>query len=350
MYNLNVDLAASAANAVNSLLSESGGNTPRTPEILNSLIAMTSPLDDLQFVNGVAKRAAIATDSAASPASAAAAPAASSCDSNSSSSGCGSAADSPCGSNPPSVQHTCSQLIKAGLKLTIEQKRKLNSRGGSQDEDLLDLDKVSKRIKRDASESEDDRIKLETGLTPEDEERRRRRRERNKIAATKCRLKKRERTANLVHESETLEAQNIDLKQQMQQLQSQKQSLMDILSVHRPLCRHNIGPVTRDHLYRLPPVTSVMESHNYSRPSSVEPPFKSQYGPESFPNCRPSSVDIAFSRTAYGKANNPQPPSIIIEEVSDEYEFTNLDDYGYASPCHNYQSYGGSGMDNGCMA
>jgi hypothetical protein len=35
-------------------------------------------------------------------------------------------------------------------------------------------------------------------LTAEDEERRRRRRERNKIAATKCRLKKRERTVNLV--------------------------------------------------------------------------------------------------------------------------------------------------------
>lgn len=38
-------------------------------------------------------------------------------------------------------------------------------------------------------------------LTPEDEERRRRRRERNKIAATKCRLKKREKTFNLVHVS-----------------------------------------------------------------------------------------------------------------------------------------------------
>lgn len=52
-------------------------------------------------------------------------------------------------------------------------------------------------------------------LTPEDEERRRRRRERNKIAATKCRMKKRERTVNLVTESEVLETQNIDLKAQL---------------------------------------------------------------------------------------------------------------------------------------
>lgn len=38
-------------------------------------------------------------------------------------------------------------------------------------------------------------------LTAEDEERRRRRRERNKIAATKCRLKKRERTTHLMQVS-----------------------------------------------------------------------------------------------------------------------------------------------------
>lgn len=38
-------------------------------------------------------------------------------------------------------------------------------------------------------------------LTAEDEERRRKRRERNKIAATKCRLKKREKTTNLMQVS-----------------------------------------------------------------------------------------------------------------------------------------------------
>lgn len=29
--------------------------------------------------------------------------------------------------SPPSVQHTCSQLIKEGLKLTLQSKRKLSS-------------------------------------------------------------------------------------------------------------------------------------------------------------------------------------------------------------------------------
>lgn len=38
-------------------------------------------------------------------------------------------------------------------------------------------------------------------LTAEDEERRKRRRERNKIAASKCRLKKQEKTKNLTQVS-----------------------------------------------------------------------------------------------------------------------------------------------------
>lgn len=63
--------------------------------------------------------------------------------------------------NPPSVQHTCSQLIKAGLKLTIEQKRKQQSDG----EDLLDLDKVKKIKQNEYSESEDDKIKMEHGVS-----------------------------------------------------------------------------------------------------------------------------------------------------------------------------------------
>ena len=73
-------------------------------------------------------------------------------------------------------------------------------------------------------------------LTPEDEERRRRRRERNKIAATKCRLKKREKTVILVQESETLETQNHELKSQIQELETQQRRLVDMLNLHGPTC------------------------------------------------------------------------------------------------------------------
>lgn len=136
MYNLNVNLATTAANAVNNLLVESTCTTPRTPEILNSLIAMTNPMDNYAYTNG---------KNVSKP------PTNMSSDSNSS---CSSQVESPT-TNPPSVQQTCSQLIKAGLKLSIEQKRKIQSDG----DDLLDLDKC-KRIKRnECSESEDDRIR-----------------------------------------------------------------------------------------------------------------------------------------------------------------------------------------------
>lgn len=142
MYNLNVDLAASAANAANSLLVESASNTPRTPEILNSLIAMTNPLDNYNFDDTkkhISRNLPMSSDS--------------------NSSSC-SQVESPT-TNPPSVQHTCSQLIKAGLKLTIEQKRKQQSDG----EDLLDLDKVKRIKKNDCSESEEDKIKQEGGVS-----------------------------------------------------------------------------------------------------------------------------------------------------------------------------------------
>ncbi|KAF7264911.1 activating transcription factor 3 isoform X2 [Rhynchophorus ferrugineus] len=339
MYNLNVNLAATAASAATNLLVEGSCTTPRTPEILNSLIAMTNPLDNYQFGDDAPKIVSNVP------------PTSTSSDSNSSSS---SQVESPTGNNPPSVQHTCSQLIKAGLKLTIEQKRKQQGDG----DDLLDLDSV-KRLKRchDVSENEEDKIKQEpNGLTPEDEERRRRRRERNKIAATKCRLKKRERIANLIVESETLETQNIDLKNHLQALRDQERLLRDVLSVHRPQCQNKIGPVTKESLYKLPPVSSVMEQHSYSRPAPDSPSLRNQ-NMEIFtrPSGASTSQHLTYTRAGYSK-----PPSIIVEDIGDfdSHQFINLDTmspYSYSSsPCHNYssnQSYGNSQeMDNGCMA
>lgn len=75
-------------------------------------------------------------------------------------------------------------------------------------------------------------------LTPEDEDRRKRRRERNKIAATKCRLKKRECINNLMRESETLEAQNIDIKTQLKDLREQYQYLTEMWQAHQMECKH----------------------------------------------------------------------------------------------------------------
>lgn len=52
-------------------------------------------------------------------------------------------------------------------------------------------------------------------------------------------MKKREKTANLVNESEILETQNTDLKNQIQDLEKQRRKLMDMLSMHTPNCVKN---------------------------------------------------------------------------------------------------------------
>ncbi|KYQ56004.1 Cyclic AMP-dependent transcription factor ATF-3 [Trachymyrmex zeteki] len=203
MYNLNVNVNPSPTGAAGLLgvTAAAAEVTPRTPEIVNSLIAMTNPFEGYGSGNerGIRDR----TDSTSS--------------------------GEP---SPPSVQHTCSQLIKEGLKLTLQTKRRANSSGD-------DGKKKTKKEDSGADDEEEDEMSINNnraGLTPEDEERRRRRRERNKIAATKCRLKKREKTVILVQESEILETQNLDLKSQIQELETQRRRLVDMLSLHSPTC------------------------------------------------------------------------------------------------------------------
>lgn len=195
MYNLNVNVNPSPTGAAGLLgvTAAAAEVTPRTPEIVNSLIAMTNPFEGYGSGNEKGMRDRTDSTSSGEP-------------------------------SPPSVQHTCSQLIKEGLKLTLQTKRRANSSGD---------DSKKKTKKEDGSGADDEE---EDELTPEDEERRRRRRERNKIAATKCRLKKREKTVILVQESEILETQNHDLKSQIQELETQRRRLVDMLSLHSPTC------------------------------------------------------------------------------------------------------------------
>lgn len=223
MYNLNnTGIPMCSQTAASACPSKPPDNTPQTPEILN-LISCTNPFD-----NYPPFQSSSAPGKLASPTE--------NCPSNGSS------------SPPQSVQHTCSQIIKEGLKLALQTKRRTSysscsdgyyPAAGVTGKDIADMS-------RDSVEDEDDDdvsscISNGEGLTLEDEERRRRRRERNKIAATKCRLKKRERTVNLVHESEILETQNHDLKSQIQELETQRRRLVDMLSIHKPCCTKKDG-------------------------------------------------------------------------------------------------------------
>ncbi|XP_078505877.1 cyclic AMP-dependent transcription factor ATF-3 isoform X2 [Lissotriton helveticus] len=79
-----------------------------------------------------------------------------------------------------------------------------------------------------------------TNLTPlyvpVEDDRKRRRRERNKVAAAKCRNKKKEKTDCLQKESEKLESINAELKAQIEELKNEKQHLIYMLNLHRPTC------------------------------------------------------------------------------------------------------------------
>ncbi|XP_067883568.1 protein c-Fos-like [Heterodontus francisci] len=74
-------------------------------------------------------------------------------------------------------------------------------------------------------------------LSPEDEEKRMVRRERNKLAAAKCRNRRRELTDSLQTETEQLEGEKSVLETEIAELLKEREKLQFILAAHRPLCR-----------------------------------------------------------------------------------------------------------------
>lgn len=104
-----------------------------------------------------------------------------------------------------------SELIKNCLKLTIKQRR-----------EALGLGDITPEYKTPTTDC----------LTKEDEEKRNKRRERNKIAASKCRNRKKERTVRLAEESEILHKGNADLRREHQRLLQEVQHLTHLLRVH----------------------------------------------------------------------------------------------------------------------
>nr|XP_046261331.1 fos-related antigen 1a [Scatophagus argus] len=74
-------------------------------------------------------------------------------------------------------------------------------------------------------------------LSQEEMERRRVRRERNKLAAAKCRNRRRELTETLQNETDQLEDEKSRLQKEIAQLQKEKEKLELVLEAHRPICK-----------------------------------------------------------------------------------------------------------------
>ncbi|XP_069763623.1 protein FosB isoform X2 [Narcine bancroftii] len=74
-------------------------------------------------------------------------------------------------------------------------------------------------------------------LTAEEEEKRRVRRERNKLAAAKCRNRRRELTDRLQTETDQLEEEKAELQSQIAELHKEKERLEFVLLAHKPACK-----------------------------------------------------------------------------------------------------------------
>ncbi|XP_061734159.1 protein fosB isoform X2 [Nerophis ophidion] len=74
-------------------------------------------------------------------------------------------------------------------------------------------------------------------LSPEEEEKRRVRRERNKLAAAKCRNRRRELTDRLQSETDNLEEEKAELEAEISELQKEKERLEFVLVAHQPNCK-----------------------------------------------------------------------------------------------------------------
>ena len=74
---------------------------------------------------------------------------------------------------------------------------------------------------------------MSQSIEDDEDARRKRRRERNKLAASKCRFKKRQHVAFLMSESERLESSNSNLKLTLNKLQSELEQLAQVLHSHK---------------------------------------------------------------------------------------------------------------------
>ncbi|KAM7000506.1 fos-related antigen 1a [Tautogolabrus adspersus] len=104
-------------------------------------------------------------------------------------------------------------------------------------------------------------------LSHEEKERRRIRRERNKLAAAKCRNRRRELTDTLQNETDQLEDEKSRLQKEIAELQKEKDKLELVFEAHRPICKIEDS----DSDYETHPSISSfggikMEPEDFSRP------------------------------------------------------------------------------------
>ncbi|XP_024624331.1 protein fosB isoform X2 [Neophocaena asiaeorientalis asiaeorientalis] len=129
----------------------------------------------------------------------------------------------------------------------------------------------------------------EETLTPEEEEKRRVRRERNKLAAAKCRNRRRELTDRLQAETDQLEEEKAELESEIAELQKEKERLEFVLVAHKPGCKipyeEGPGPGPLAEVRDLPGSASTKEDgFSWLLPPPPPPPLPFQTSQDAPPN------------------------------------------------------------------
>ncbi|XP_015194330.2 fos-related antigen 1a [Lepisosteus oculatus] len=130
-------------------------------------------------------------------------------------------------------------------------------------------------------------------LSPEELERRRVRRERNKLAAAKCRNRRRELTETLQTETDELESAKSRLQKEIAELEKEKEKLELVLEAHRPICKIQESDSDSDP----PPGLSALRPVKSEPARAREPPSSS------------SSSSSATAQTQ-GRPKTRLPPKI----------------------------------------
>ncbi|XP_041846620.1 fos-related antigen 1a [Melanotaenia boesemani] len=113
-------------------------------------------------------------------------------------------------------------------------------------------------------------------LSHEELERRKIRRERNKLAAAKCRNRRRELTDSLQNETDQLEDEKTRLHKEIAALQKEKEKLELVLEAHRPICKIDDSDSDSDPTPSLSSLAGIkLEPEEPSRPGpSTKLPVK----------------------------------------------------------------------------
>ncbi|XP_071377458.1 protein FosB isoform X2 [Centroberyx affinis] len=190
----------------------------------------------------------------------------------------------------------------------------------------------------------------EESLTPEEEEKRRVRRERNKLAAAKCRNRRRELTDRLQSETDILEEEKAELEAEISELQKEKERLEFVLVAHQPSCKIPYQEQPPQGSAQLPPAPSQLP------PQTLQPPVSivgltvkedSFYLPPAY-TAHPASTQSQPPVQQQQVQQQPQPG--IMQEVAFSSSFYGSSEPAPGGPCLMASDSGGGGGNHGVVA